>query len=309
MKQIFTKTVLFFIILTGLTFAQIPSDLNMIAHYKLDGTPDDATGNNPPIQLINTPYQDGGIYLNGIYTGNDPVNGSDATTPQINGFTFSKFAIEAKFKITSYQTNPVFVGGTGWRWMGFYIFDSTAALFYNNGNFVSSTVTISLNTFHTATVVYDSSSQMGKWYMDGSLIDSVSFVLQHGDDKNVSTSNFGMGFVFEGIFDNLKIYSLSGVTGVEDVSGSVPSSFELTQNYPNPFNPSTVIRYAIGSKQFTTLRVYDVIGNEVATLVNEEKPAGYYEVNFDAGYLPSGIYFYKLQAGNFIQTKKMLLLK
>lgn len=97
----------------------------------------------------------------------------------------------------------------------------------------------------------------------------------------------------------------------------VLQSFILDQNYPNPFNPSTTIRFTIPfviasetkQSQFVTLKVYDVLGNEVATLSNEEKPAGRYEVNFDASGLSSGIYFYKLQAGNFVETKKLVLMK
>lgn len=93
----------------------------------------------------------------------------------------------------------------------------------------------------------------------------------------------------------------------------VVNSFSLWQNYPNPFNPKTSIQYVIDSQQFVTLKVYDILGNEIATLVNEDKPAGEYEVEFNAssgiGNLVSGIYFYKLKAGNFIQTKKMILLK
>ncbi len=88
-----------------------------------------------------------------------------------------------------------------------------------------------------------------------------------------------------------------------------PNEFYLYQNYPNPFNPSTSIQYAIGSRQFVTLKVFDLLGNEVSTLVNEEKPAGSYEIEFDAAGLPSGIYFYYLNSGNFIETKKMVLLK
>ena len=105
--------------------------------------------------------------------------------------------------------------------------------------------------------------------------------------------------------------------GVEDENNFVADDFSLEQNYPNPFNPSTSIRFNISSviasetkqSQFVSLKVYDVLGNEVATLVNEEKPAGSYEVKFDAAGLSSGIYFYKLQAGSFIATKKMLLLR
>jgi hypothetical protein len=102
--------------------------------------------------------------------------------------------------------------------------------------------------------------------------------------------------------------------------------YSLLQNYPNPFNPSTIIKFTIpsvGTRDLVSvqLRVYDVLGNEIATLVNEEKPSGSYEVNFDSRgltrlpdgqvhqTLPSGIYFYQLRAGKFIQTKKMLLVK
>lgn len=75
--------------------------------------------------------------------------------------------------------------------------------------------------------------------------------------------------------------------------------FELFQNYPNPFNPTTIIQYAINSRQFISLNVYDVLGNEIAILVNEEKPSGTYEVEFDASNLPSGVYMYRLTSGNF----------
>ncbi len=86
-------------------------------------------------------------------------------------------------------------------------------------------------------------------------------------------------------------------------------NYLLDQNYPNPFNPSTSIQYAVSSWQFVSLKVYDVLGNEVVTLVNEEKPAGNYEVEFNGEGLTSGIYFYQLRAGNFIETKKMVLLR
>lgn len=90
---------------------------------------------------------------------------------------------------------------------------------------------------------------------------------------------------------------------------STPQTFELNNNYPNPFNPSTKISYSIPKQSRVTLKVYDLIGNEVSTLVSEEMAAGNYEFEFDASKLGSGVYLYKLQAGNFIETKKMILLK
>jgi hypothetical protein len=89
----------------------------------------------------------------------------------------------------------------------------------------------------------------------------------------------------------------------------LPQSIQLYQNYPNPFNPATSIQYAIDSRQFVSLKVYDVLGNEVVTLVNEEKPAGNYQIDFIATDITSGIYFYKLRAGEFIKSKKMILFK
>ncbi|MFZ1517970.1 MAG: YCF48-related protein [Ignavibacteriaceae bacterium] len=88
-----------------------------------------------------------------------------------------------------------------------------------------------------------------------------------------------------------------------------PKSFALEQNYPNPFNPTTSIQYAIASSQYVQLKVYDILGNEVSTLVNEVKSAGTYQIIFDASDLSSGTYFYRLQAGSFVETKKMILLR
>ena len=92
------------------------------------------------------------------------------------------------------------------------------------------------------------------------------------------------------------------------------AKFSLEQNFPNPFNPSTKIKYSIPSvgtrlALSVQLKVYDVLGNEVAILVNEYKPAGNYEIEFNASKLSSGVYFYQLKAGSFVETKKMLILK
>ncbi|MCW9096708.1 MAG: T9SS type A sorting domain-containing protein [Ignavibacteriaceae bacterium] len=107
------------------------------------------------------------------------------------------------------------------------------------------------------------------------------------------------------------------ITNVDSKEDGLVNEFRLEQNYPNPFNPSTKIKYTIpsviasGAKQshFVSLKIYDVLGNEVATLVNEYKQSGSYEIEFNAAGLSSGIYFYKLQAGGFIETKKMILLR
>ena len=99
------------------------------------------------------------------------------------------------------------------------------------------------------------------------------------------------------------------ISDVEPNAGRIPSDFSLSQNYPNPFNPTTTITYKIPQPEFVSLKVYDILGREVATLVNEEKPAGSYELQFEGRGLTSGIYFYQLKTGIFVETKKMVLLK
>lgn len=99
------------------------------------------------------------------------------------------------------------------------------------------------------------------------------------------------------------------VTGVEVVDNVKPSAYTLEQNYPNPFNPSTNIKFALANAGFTTLKVYDMLGREVATLVNENLSAGTYNVNFEAANLTTGIYVYELRSGNVKISKKMMLVK
>ena len=103
---------------------------------------------------------------------------------------------------------------------------------------------------------------------------------------------------------------LVGLTAVEPgPDGALPGAFSLAQNYPNPFNPSTTIRFALGESSDVILAVYDVLGREVSLLVNERKDPGSYSVTVDAAGIPSGVYFYRLQAGDHVQTMKMLLMK
>jgi len=102
----------------------------------------------------------------------------------------------------------------------------------------------------------------------------------------------------------------NGIVSVRELNdGNIPTSFRLDQNYPNPFNPSTKIKYSIPRSSQVVIEIFDIIGNEIEKLVNEEKTAGTYELTWYAEGLPSGVYFYQLKAGDFIQTKKMVLMK
>jgi hypothetical protein len=109
--------------------------------------------------------------------------------------------------------------------------------------------------------------------------------------------------------DGMYIIQNDLLVGINEESSHLPENFLLAQNFPNPFNPTTTINYQIPEFSFVSLKVYDVLGSEIRTLVNEEKQSGIYNVEFDATKLTSGIYFYRLQAGDYVATKKMVLMK
>jgi len=142
---------------------------------------------------------------------------------------------------------------------------------------------------------------------------SIGFVNGSGTTTEYQSYSFTDRNLARGRYKyRLKQIDLDGTfnfSGEIEVILNTPNIFSLEQNYPNPFNPTTSIQYAINSRQFVQLKVYDILGNEVATLVNEQKEPGYYEVEFNATQFSSGVYFYRLQAGDFVQTKKMILMR
>jgi hypothetical protein len=133
-------------------------------------------------------------------------------------------------------------------------------------------------------------------------------------DDRIGAGQFGL-FSFqqdadgiEGFFDNIVVNSL--ITAVEEnFSSSAPSTISLEQNYPNPFNPSTTIEFGIPESQFVTLAIYNLLGQQVDLIVNENLSAGSYRVKWEANDFPSGFYIYKIIAGEFSQSNKMILLK
>jgi len=125
------------------------------------------------------------------------------------------------------------------------------------------------------------------------------------------SENVGLYYI-----DDLRIVTKTTVGIEEERSPELPKDYSLEQNYPNPFNPTTKIKYSIpvetrhaSSLQNVQLKIYDILGNEVVTLVNEQKAAGNYEVDFNANGYSSGVYYYQLRAGEFVQSKKMVLIK
>ena len=154
--------------------------------------------------------------------------------------------------------------------------------------------------------IYQASSSYSQFvvpinYSSGEIPDSAYIQISVLDTSGINTSGIGA----YAIVDDL---SLGGPTDINDDQTTI-NSFKLNQNYPNPFNPSTTISFSIPNEEFVSLKVFNSLGEEVAKLVNETKPAGNYSVSFNASSLTSGVYFYKISEGNFIQTKKMILMK
>lgn len=130
---------------------------------------------------------------------------------------------------------------------------------------------------------------------------------------NVSTVGslfINSSYIFAGTYNNsIWRRDYNDIIGISKISSEIPSSYSLKQNYPNPFNPLTKIRYSIPQNTIVKLKIFDIIGKEVETLVNEKQNPGTYEVSFDASKYPSGIYFYKLETENYSEIKKMVLIK
>ncbi|MBK8552939.1 MAG: T9SS type A sorting domain-containing protein [Ignavibacteria bacterium] len=123
-------------------------------------------------------------------------------------------------------------------------------------------------------------------------------------DKNLATGNYNYRLKQTDFNGNFEYFNLSN-----EVNVGIPTKYDLSQNYPNPFNPSTSIAYQIPFDGQVSLKIFDMSGKEVASLVNEVKTAGYYTYNFNASNLSSGVYFYTISANNFTATKKMMLMK
>jgi hypothetical protein len=141
----------------------------------------------------------------------------------------------------------------------------------------------------------------------------IGFVHGNGTTTNPNRYSFKDEELLSGVYQyRLKQIDYDGsfkYSGIVELNLIAINDFRLEQNYPNPFNPSTTISYQLPKAEFVTVKIFDTIGNEVKTIVKENKPAGVHEVNFDASQLSSGIYLYRIDAGTFHQSKKMLLVK
>jgi len=255
------------------------------------------------------------------YSGANSVwiqHGNDLVKP-IPNYTAGKYSISFQLYIpTGYVSSwgqlASFISPNSTEWGFVAKFDP-----FGNGNVVAGAsaaqFSFSYDTWMHNELIVDLNKDSAEYYFEGNLIHSWQWTLAIWGDTcarqlsvtDIMGSDWPLPDSSQWYLDDFVLQRLDTIVSVKDFS--VPTEFALEQNYPNPFNPTTIIKYQIPELSFVTLKVYDVLGGEVATLVNEEKPVGNYKVEFDATGLPSGVYFYRLKAGSFIETKKMVLMK
>jgi len=177
--------------------------------------------------------------------------------------------------------------------------------------FQDGSVSASTNNFEVQITVSGTSNDVA-----GELVDASGTVVafNNGTSSNPFTLTApgpGSYTVFAGYAGPLRWDSTSVSISVTDVgeNHSNPTGYRLYDNYPNPFNPTTTIRYSLPEAAFTSIKIYDVVGNEVAVAVNEMKTAGTHQVTYNATSFSSGVYYYTIQAGSFMETRKMILMK
>jgi len=188
----------------------------LIASYPLSSDGLDSTGNNSAMNLQNTPFQNGGIYCNGIYVSSAGVTSCVAQSPSINSFKFESFSITVDFFVSEKRNQPVWVIGTGCRWLGFYLRqDGTIALLYNNSNYLTLQTTYTLSEWHNAKISYDGVTVT--IFLDNSLAGSLKFgngyvPLDNSScgtaDSEIAVTNYSNGEVLKGYIKNLRVYNL-----------------------------------------------------------------------------------------------------
>ncbi len=211
-------------------------------------------------------------------------------------------------------TNPIYLNNGGSNYS--FTFTADATLPVEISTFSASVINKSVNlVWHTATEVNNYGFEIEKRQLSvlNSQWSKVGFVNGNGNSSSTNDYSYTDKTVTSGKYsyrlkqiDNDGQYEYSKEV---EVDLGKPTTFALNQNYPNPFNPSTSIQYSVVGSQYVSLKVFNVLGKEVAVLVNEKREPGTYTVDFTSANLSGGAYFYRLQAGDFVQTKKMILLK
>ncbi len=226
------------------------------------------------------------------YTANESSNLNIKYTYAANGFTWVAHNVLTN---QAYNESRSYISGSNQQSGAFRV------IFVSSGTSFDS-------------VIYMSSASIASGFSGRTLVsrvhDATTSLAPSLTSYMFNGTTAGGGVIYAGFGPSKIWFNGSGITtAIDPISGITPENFSLSQNYPNPFNPVTKISFAIPKNNLVTLKVYDITGKEVATLINENMSAGEYEATFDASKLSSGVYFYKLSSGNFTDVKKMMLLK
>ena len=311
------------------SYATIWQDKVEIANCK---DPDIAYGLNGSLYHVFIGNISGNLYLNKNYNSGDPSSFFNQHTVETGATdtTFTPEIIASRHDTSSQTVTAVYgwfnngrrdlrqtikFGGAGWsapsNWSSFTSTDNVNVSLYSrrsnsNGVFQAVFTRTGLNNGTPRAIRYRKFSS-GSWNSSLEVSTGAPTGLQSAAVVEMNTTS--AAFAYVGTNSTNAYFNNQDWTVDVQVEEGTPENYSLEQNYPNPFNPSTTIKFRIPESSFVSLRVYNVLGKEVATLVSEEMNAGSYEVNFQASNLSSGVYFYKLESGNFVKTNKMILMK
>ena len=282
-----------------------------LVRYKTDGSIDSTFGNNG---IVLTPFESQNVYLNSAILQSDGKIIAAGYMQKSTEYDFVAVRYKADGNLdNTFGANGVFSLGTP----NFYE-ECNSIVIQDDGKIIlagesvngnSNIQNIKLVRLNTDGSLDNTFGTGGiKQTTIGSSYSETSSVLMQSDGKIVVAGNIGNSNFYSAL-TLIRYNNKPGIPSAIEVKLNTPIKFSLSQNYPNPFNPSTIIKYSLPKQSYVTLKVYDILGKEVRSLVDEEKPAGNYQVEFYAADLPSGVYFYRVQAGSFNQVRKMLLIK
>ncbi len=266
-------------------------------------------------------FDDSVGYLGGSYPG---MGGGGTLVPQMTtdgGSTWSPAFVGGSVGSTDYlSSSPLRFSGRNGCTFGYGWYDESVGQPYGG-------MVLSWNRLQDTVLIGPRMQFFNYDYVTGSALNRQNIWLLRALEKRIQrTTNGGSTWVVDTLpvpvsdflldndghrfaLGNGRLFRWNGVILGIEPSQEQPTSYELKQNYPNPFNPTTNIEYQIPNREFVSLRVFDILGREVKTLVNEQQSSGTHHVEFDASNLSSGVYLYRLKAGEFIQQQKMLLIK
>jgi len=240
---------------------------SLLANYPLITDGIDATANNDDMTLKNAPFENGGVYSNGIYIGVD-TTGSVIATPSINNFNFDQFTITVEFRIDSYPSskNPVIIGGKSWRWIGAFIEDEHLAFMANDySNYYVTDEVVELNTWNKLSISFSKKQKNAQLYLNGKLVyEELIPVLVHNDDGQFLNYHGGTGITFKGYWRNLKIFDTSGPAAIAENNPLNDIKVITNQRHVKIWLPS-------GEKE-VNLQILDVVGKQLGSyrLTNRE---------------------------------------